>query len=1188
MAGPAPDEAVRAWRAAGLPDSAGFDTYYEKYLQPGGLSREQAMEGFLDRGLTLSVSVERPPTPQLPEGPARPALQAVKQGVSLSRPPMQMTLPTMSQGGLPPPQVLSAAPEGQPIVPMSTGEKIASLPARFLGGVGGMAVGLSSLAARGVMEGARTFKAAAGLPEDLLTQPFEKTPFAQKTVMGQLLTQDQARQEAKDAGKNMIQSQIASVKKSFGQPVTALLDDPFSTVLDWSLLTSLGGSALEQGIKTMGKVGVLEAKTAERLLSTERATRQIGQIAVTRAYSQNPLIKAAQASMDVLQETPVGKAVLESLSKVPGAGNMVPMAYAADDVALGRVARREAHMARLIASDNMAKAGQDVHELFAGLSADDLQAFIPLVEGREMHPNASVALKTAVERYQGMVKEERSLMWPDEPTFNAELNKFRLQMAGQKIEKGLAPELSDASLQAEKIKRVVWQPVLFGEGNLRMTEPRVVKGERIYRDLSPQEIYRKADGLGPTADRARAVIDKAIGVAEPAWKEKWVTAMMDEQDIPRADVERMWEVVKPGPDYFPHIIERKLAERAGVTMKPDEVLGVEGAKLMKPGAGRLPKNYTPGAMKSRFGDQAFITDPQRALAYHRYDVTQFLNNQMILDRMQKYAEPFKKGDVLKEGNVVFAPDGYAKLFRQQLNIQSEAAKIAQSRVLKLSVDDTFDHALKAALPENVALRDVMRLRIPPLFQMPKTVADGFKAELHTHLDPAPLTVFNNVLDAWRVSVLGLSPRWIANNTMGNVFFTTLAGVGPNDFRVGRAMAKEGIIPREVALGGFRRSEAALSSMMKEPVAPPLAAARRIGEVMRKGLATPFQLNGAIEDLFRNATYASGAMRLARKQAFSEAGQGFLKVRGMWDRLKGTGDFSEETLINRVKNFSPEAQQGLVDHVNQFMLNYGNLTPFERTTMRAIFPFWTWYREITKYGASLPVLFPGRTTLLKQLAQVGTEAERQELKSQDIDVNMLDQWQRGGTMIRQDADTLTRLVPQKAMVLGNVGTFGTGLNPALKVITERMTGRKTFPAGEPFRHPDVVFKRGKFWAEGPDGALVNLGEEGAPMPGLLTHIARQFPQVVLMERVAQALRGHPGWDALGLFSDVPRPVRTGDNEETRDREIKKTENALVRFLGIPIQEVDRSLYLLEQKQRGPLLRDLRRQKARTQNIMQGQP
>lgn len=222
----------------------------------------------------------------------------------------------------------------------------------------------------------------------------------------------------------------------------------------------------------------------------------------------------------------------------------------------------------------------------------------------------------------------------------------------------------------------------------------------------------------------------------------------------------------------------------------------------------------------------------------------------------------------------------------------------------------------------------LRMNSKETWVMPKVIKRGFDRLIDKdHLVPAK-GVWDKTMNVWRFSVL-TGPRHMVHVGMGGLMM--MMGDSPDallDVGAAKNLMKgyrEGTLDAEVAAGIFKGH-----SIESADAEYALRAGRSIGrmqaqEWVKKGAKVADKLN-QFEDYMSNMQRAMVYARDLRK-----------------------GVDAEEAL----------------NHINRVFVDMDNLTPFERTTLRQVFPFWVFTKHIMRYVLAYPADHPVRAAILSR-------------------------------------------------------------------------------------------------------------------------------------------------------------------------------------------------------------------------------
>lgn len=374
---------------------------------------------------------------------------------------------------------------------------------------------------------------------------------------------------------------------------------------------------------------------------------------------------------------------------------------------------------------------------------------------------------------------------------------------------------------------------------------------------------------------------------------------------------------------------------------------------------------------------------------------------------------------------------------------------------------------------------------------------------------------------WRALVLGFRPGFLTNNLVGNHLLYALHAAGPDGLR-----AYLNAVKREKGKGVVR-------SLIEDGSLPPALRADFMREFFpEQGEAGTFgrtQMPGASKRLrgkkgrkVRGATVgilpatqavAETNLRRALVERMIRKSPEFRKVYRAMPRqardfeaaakkiLKGEGGHEYQALISR--------------QVNDALGDYLNMNPFERNVIRAAFPFYSWYRAITRISGHLALDTPGRTDLLTKIGQVGVSDTEEKLG--------------------EIPDYLRGLLPVGSEKDGHRAVLTTrGLNP-FTTVTDIGSGAKGLLTGKP----------------GDTGrALSQLG----PNPMLMAAIENLAGKDLFTGRDLHGSGGLLGAIAKNVATELPQArlvARPGSKLYGR----ATPREAILQYLGVPIRSLD---------------------------------
>lgn len=218
---------------------------------------------------------------------------------------------------------------------------------------------------------------------------------------------------------------------------------------------------------------------------------------------------------------------------------------------------------------------------------------------------------------------------------------------------------------------------------------------------------------------------------------------------------------------------------------------------------------------------------------------------------------------------------------------------------------------------------------------------------------------NTVTSPWRAFVLNLRPAWYVNNVMGGVVLAEASGarIGDwvnawSDFRTGGGRV-------------FKRGEMGrLSSTFGERSGATIGDVAEYAAINHPGLQETLvpRPGGRTEVQGETGSRVSGL----------KAGlESFGKANSVVDDLA------------RVAAFHAKMRKGLdprdaLIEAHRAMVDYGNLTPIERSYVRAAVPFYAWQKNILRVAGKYAMDDPAVVGLLFQLSRVNEELMKDRL------------------------------------------------------------------------------------------------------------------------------------------------------------------------------------------------------------------
>lgn len=347
------------------------------------------------------------------------------------------------------------------------------------------------------------------------------------------------------------------------------------------------------------------------------------------------------------------------------------------------------------------------------------------------------------------------------------------------------------------------------------------------------------------------------------------------------------------------------------------------------------------------------------------------------------------------------PDLTVKFFNTELNVADEMIKRLQT-VIDAGKGTTKQKDLLEQLNMEIAdnaeafIVDYLSAVKGEGYAVPKSFYKDLKYIMESN---SPVTVpvlrqLQALQNKWRTWTLAYMPRWFLNTAVGSMFLNLLKGVWhPKYYAVALrhniqpdgTLLTSGLIPDKLRERLIQNVERAPELPRGTKLGPEVATVEAAESGYRPGFisAAGYRAAQRIEDYFRTASFYHSLDREA-KQAMREEAQVLDEYRPISANLAIQDEFAHQLMSN--KAWTDKA----LDDVNRFSYNYNLLGGIERRYIRAAIPFWGWYRFITKFVWRLPLEYPGRLNIIRQLGTIGQEAE--------ADLGAIPPWARGALIV----------------------------------------------------------------------------------------------------------------------------------------------------------------------------------------------
>lgn len=228
--------------------------------------------------------------------------------------------------------------------------------------------------------------------------------------------------------------------------------------------------------------------------------------------------------------------------------------------------------------------------------------------------------------------------------------------------------------------------------------------------------------------------------------------------------------------------------------------------------------------------------------------------------------------------------------------------------------------------------------------------DKWVAKAMDDIYPTSRSALAGVVDkahnAFRLSILPLSPRWHINNLIGGAVMLFAEG-GPHAFTqlsAARKLLKNGELPDEISVGA--------GNVAAADAAWGLSTGRELAHVYQNEQVRKYMATGSkASEAFKEATNAS--FHLGEHVDKMYRAMAFLEGKSKAERL-GLGHAA--------------SRKAGVELANRVLQDWDAMTPVERSVIRMIFPFYGWMKHIMRYTFGMAVDHPVRTAIISNFAR----------------------------------------------------------------------------------------------------------------------------------------------------------------------------------------------------------------------------
>lgn len=519
--------------------------------------------------------------------------------------------------------------------------------------------------------------------------------------------------------------------------------------------------------------------------------------------------------------------------------------------------------------------------------------------------------------------------------------------------------------------------------------------------------------------------------------------------------------------------------------------------------------------------------------------------------------------------------------RQELARTAEEASATLKRLKQFAGEDRQLDALANAWAES-AVRTIQKGEVlgDEVVAIPRSMYETLRADMRS---PVLLErIIDRGLDVFRMFVLNLAPRWVFNDTIGSHLMLAAKHGGPGLWRgyleyVGRTKSKAATkrVYRSM-LDDVQAYSRDFDGKIAEKHGWELVLAE-IAEVTNSGLVN--REGARVTDLSQAMDRVRGGSRIrnlgtaAVKRAAvvpdamvrmdsllaSDIPRGVLAIHLIRPEVRAMRQAEPHRFPKEVPDWQvaqtllkerPAYADHLAEKVLRDLVDYSALTPFERTVLRRMIPFYSWFRGITVWTAQLGLEDPWRLAALVQTGAYG-ETLNDAQEAEGIPEHLEDEVWIGkpdsegrqyaiGTQGANPWGTLAENVKALTSFAQGKPAYGSGtvnqmLNPQMLAIAEALSpgGRhwsSRAPMQAPFADPSKAYNEDG--QPQPAGGVVQrwLGAQVNTMPQ---------PQLYWKFRNGKSeysIYDSPSWHYLASYFGVPiRRVKMDVAAENKEKE-----------------------------------------------------
>lgn len=375
---------------------------------------------------------------------------------------------------------------------------------------------------------------------------------------------------------------------------------------------------------------------------------------------------------------------------------------------------------------------------------------------------------------------------------------------------------------------------------------------------------------------------------------------------------RMWEQIKAegvDPVYIPRV-SAKQAERSLSAGIVDRVPTIRAAK-------ERIADFTPAVQSASIG----LTD----------EGANIVNRVLTEETLTEIARVFGKAE--PEIRAMYREQALAMAERDPL-----LSAFGHEQNLMMRDWRAFDPTSMGVFSSSHLAKSSKRIMLP------RAVADTLEA-IHKQSYNSLTRITDPATGLFRVSLLALSPRWHFYNIVGGAVMTLLE-TGPGAFR------PSNIRQTTELLKAIRAGEAVSPKIAKE-------LQRTLGYTTREEMSLAFDQGRRVRELVeKNPVARAGKSMVQFSYDLNQKFDDFYRTLGY---LYGT-----DKALTKGMTVAQAQMEGLTV-ARKVLQDTAGMTPFERSVLRQIFPFYAWLSHVVRFTLQYPVDHPLRAAIMGGVA-----------------------------------------------------------------------------------------------------------------------------------------------------------------------------------------------------------------------------